>query len=79
MHRSSQLLDFQPRILGTLIVTDHRSYHTENESSYYRPEWSFWQAGIGTGAKYNASTFSPRVADWTNVDDVVLHVIHYDW
>ena len=84
-------------------------YHTENQSSYYRPEWSFWQAGIGTGAKYtprvrylpyksfnlpvlgsiydrclpwsryNASTFSPRVADWTNVDDVVLHVIHYDW
>lgn len=54
-------------------------YHTENESSYYRPEWSFWQAGVGTGAKYNATTFSPRVAEWTNVDDVVLHVIHYDW
>ena len=39
----------------------------ENASSYYRPEWSFWQAGIGTAAKYNATTFSPRVGDWTNV------------
>ena len=54
-------------------------YHTENASSYYRPERSFWQADIGTAAKYNSTTFSPRVTDWTNVADVVLHVIHYDW
>ena len=26
-----------------------------------------------------ASTFSTRVAEWTEVQDAVLHVIHYDW
>lgn len=28
---------------------------------------------------YNATTFSKNVGKWTNVGDVVLHVIHYDW
>ena len=45
----------------------------------FRPTWSFWQAGIGTAAKYNETTFSPRVGGWTNVADAVVHVIHYDW
>ena len=54
-------------------------YHTENSSSNFAGGSSFWQASVGTAAKYNASTFSPRVADWKNVNDVVLHVIHYDW
>jgi hypothetical protein len=54
-------------------------YHTENSSSNFARGSSFWQASVGTAAKYNASTFSPRVALWKNVGDIVLHVIHYDW
>ena len=34
---------------------------------------------MGTAARYNASTFSSAVGRWTNVEDAVLHVIHYDW
>ena len=54
-------------------------YHTENDSSYFDPLSSFWRSEIGTAAKYNSTTFSKRVGDWTNVDDAVIHVIHYDW
>ena len=54
-------------------------YYTENGSSYYQPAVSFWQASIGTAARYNKTTFSPRVSSWTAVEDGVLHVIHYDW
>eukprot|EP00729_Bicosta_minor_P006914 gene6914-1195_t len=36
-------------------------------------------AEIGTAVHYNATTFSKNVGKWTNVGDVVLHVIHYDW
>lgn len=54
-------------------------YHTENASSIYSPQRQFWQATVGTAAKYNASTFSPRVHKWTRVQDAVIHMIHYDW
>ena len=53
-------------------------YHTENESSYFKPPVSFWQSSVGSGAKYNKTTFSKNVAQWTNVDDAIVHVIHYD-
>eukprot|EP01052_Picozoa_sp_SAG31_P004019 SAG31_NODE_161_length_21899_cov_16.832844_19_plen_894_part_00 len=54
-------------------------WHVENGSSYFDPGTSFWRSSIGTGAKYNQTTFSKKVGSWTNIDDVVLHVIHYDW
>ena len=54
-------------------------YHTENATSYFRPQRQFWQAGVGTAALFNRSTFSRNVASWTRVEDAVLHVIHYDW
>jgi len=54
-------------------------YHLENESSYFRPPQSFWQSQIGTATRYNQTTFSKRVSNWTNVNDALIHVIHYDW
>jgi hypothetical protein len=54
-------------------------YHTENASSYYEPPVSFWQSSVGTGAKYNQTSFSQNVDTWTNVADAIVHVIHYDW
>jgi hypothetical protein len=55
-------------------------YHTEDDNtSYYESESQFWRPTIATAAKYNATTFSPRVDNWTNIDEAILHVIHYDW
>lgn len=63
-------------------------WHTENASSLYRStntgdaageSSTFWQSTVGTAAKWNETTFSPRVGSWTEIGDVVLHVMHYDW
>ena len=54
-------------------------YHEENDNtSYYDLQHQFWRPRIGTAAKYNVTTFSPRVGNWT-IPDAVLHVIHYSW